>query len=399
MKSLKKFIRSKFFSGINLSIFLLLLLSCQKDQSIVQPPVENTLPAPEQTDDGWNTATPEEVNLSSAFLIDMLENLGGATDHNVHSILVVKDDRLVFEQYYRGHAFLYEGENFLGEEVDYDRETLQSLHSVSKSFTSIAIGLAHDLGFLHSINDSLFSFFPEYAYLCTPEKEQITLKHLLTMTSGFEWNEWDVPLSSVQNDVVRLWRVADPLAYVLAKPLVTTPGNSFYYNGGNAHLLGEIIRKISNKNLDWFLRLHLFESLGITESHWEYFPDGVVDAGGGLSLQPRAMAKVGYLFLNGGIWEGNQLISQEWISESTTPFIYLPQLGWAEAYAYLWWIKSYRMGTVTIPVYFASGWGGQNIIIIESLNMVVIFTGSNYTAADPSDFLMTHFILPAVDSL
>ncbi|UCF63329.1 MAG: serine hydrolase [bacterium] len=399
MKSITTIIHRKNLAWINFSLLFLLILSCQKDQTVIQSPVGNTLPAPEQTDDGWNTASPEEVNLNSSYLIDMLEYLDGAADHNVHAILVVKDDRLVFEQYYRGHVFLYSGEDFLGEEIEYNRETLQSLHSVSKSFTSIAIGLAGDLGFLPSINDSLFSFFPEYAHLCTPEKTQITLKHLLTMTSGFEWNEWDVPLSSSQNDVIRLWRVADPLAYVLAKPVVTTPGNSFYYNGGNTHLLGEIIRKISNQNLDWFLRLYLFELLGITDSHWAYFPDGVVDAGGGLSLQPRAMAKIGYLFLNGGIWEGNQLISQEWIAESTTPYIFLPQLGWAEAYAYQWWIKSYRIGPRTIPVYFAGGWGGQNILIIESLNMVVIFTGSNYTAADPSDFLMMHFILPAVDSL
>jgi len=387
----------KYLSLFIVTIISILSFSCNDDQTIFNTPsVEPTITQPEQTDDGWETATLVEVGIAMTPLLQMKSYLNQQQDHNVHSILLVKDGKLAFETYYPGHAFLYYGQDFQGEDILFDRETLQCMHSVTKSITSICIGICRDQGHLQSVDQTVFSFFPQYAYLSSPEKDQITVKNLLTMTSGLEWNEWDVGLHNSQNDLIQLIRVTDPLAFVLGKPLVDPPGTTFYYNGGTTNVLGEIVRKCSGTRLDWLSRFHLFDPLGITEFQWQYFQNGVVYASGDIYLRPRDMAKIGFLFLEKGVWKGERIISEEWVNESTQTFISLPWLGWTDGYGYQWWKRSYNYGAHYIPIYFASGWGGQSIRIFPTLNMVAIFTGSNYVTAHPIDYLISEFILPAV---
>ena len=230
--------RFRYLSVVVIPLFFILAISCNDNKTIFKSYTEPTINQPVQTDDGWETATVTDVGMNTGPLLDLLNFLNVEPNHNVHSVLIVKEGKLVFETYYPGHAFSYHNQNFHGKLIEFDRDTLQNTHSATKSITSICIGICRDQGYLQSIEETVFSFFPQYSHLSNPQKDQITVKNLLTMTSGLEWNEWDVAISNTQNDIYRIYIAPDPLAYVLTKPLVNPPGTTFYYNGGTTNVLG-----------------------------------------------------------------------------------------------------------------------------------------------------------------
>ena len=145
--------------------------------------------------------------------------------------------------------------------------------------------------------------------------------------------------------------------------------------------------------MDVFADEYLFEPLGITDYKWDYLNSEIIHASGNLELRPRDMAKLGYLFLKGGTWKGERIVSEEWIEESTKSHI-LPS--WTDGYGYQWWIETYNSNSTPTDSFFAAGWGGQRITVFPSLDMVVVFTGGNYVGEDPVDDIITHYILSAV---
>ena len=348
--------------------------------------------APPQTGDGWQTADPASVGLNGRKLNRAAARIRDGTYQNVHSLLVVKDGKLVFEEYFRGYTWNYADDQHRGDLVDFGRDTRHNLASVTKSFTSALIGIAIDRGLIGGVGDSVFSFFPQYASLQAGGKDRLTLDHLLTMRSGLEWNEMDVPYEDVQNDLIQLFRVQDPVAYILSKPLVAEPGQDWYYNGGNTNLLGEVIRAASGQRMDAFAERHLFAPLGITNYRWDHLNADTIHASGNLELRPRDMAKFGLLYLNGGVWDGQRIVSQEWVDASTQ--IQAPLTG--GGYGYQWWLRSYDYDSKSAPCFFAAGWGGQRIHVFPELDMVVVFTGGSYVGEEPMGDIITGFILPAV---
>lgn len=357
---------------------------------------ESTSPTPPQTDDGWQTADPASVGLDVKKLEQAVARIHDGTYQNVHSLLVVKDGKLVFEEYFRGYTWDYADEQHRGDLVDFDRDTTHNLASVTKSFTSALIGIAIDQGFIRGVEETVFSFFPEHADLKDERKDRITLEHLLTMRSGLEWNEMELPYSNNRNDLVRLFSVPDPIEYILAKPLVAEPGTAWYYNGGNTNLLGEVIRQATGQRMDAFAAQYLFAPLGITTYEWDHINADMIHASGNLRLRPRDMAKFGYLYLNGGVWNGWQLISQEWVEASTQAHV---TPSWGGGYGYQWWLQTYDASSKDVEAFYAAGWGGQRIIVFPSLDMVVVFTGGNYVQDEPVDEIVTRFILPSVQSM
>jgi CubicO group peptidase (beta-lactamase class C family) len=191
---------------------------------------------------------------------------------------------------------------------------------------------------------------------------------------------------------VQLFIVADPIEYILAKPLVNEPGTSWYYSGGGTNLLGEVIRETTGMRMDDFAEKNLFAPLGITNYEWDFINPDMIHASGNLKLRPRDMAKLGYLFLNKGKWEEHRVVSEEWIDQSTTGYLSPP---WADGYGYQWWLRIYDSGSLPIGSYFAAGWGGQRITVFPRLDMVVVFTGGNYVEDEPVDLIIEQHILPA----
>lgn len=193
----------------------------------------------------------------------------------------------------------------------------------------------------------------------------------------------------------RMFNSSDPIRYILSKPLIRTPGTVYDYQNCNSNVLGEIVRRATEYRVDLYCNKFIFSKMGITEYEWQMITNDAVLASGELKLRPRDMAKFGLLFLNKGIWNGEQLISQDWVVLSTRKHISLTGWQWEDGYGYQWWHYTFESNNYSYKVYFANGWGGQTIYVFPDLNMVVVFTGGNYYDTVPNGKLVNRFILPA----
>ena len=361
---------------------------------------------PELTSDGLMVGTLDEVNIDSRYIRDAIVDIIGGKFREVHSLIIHRRGKLVLEEYFPGHSYKWDGANHYGEWVEWNRDVLHMIASDSKSITSACIGIAVDQGFIKSVHQSIFDYLPDYKELNKDGKDKITIEHLLTMTSGLEANEWQAPYSSPANDVIALWfpPCEDPITCILEKPLVREPGTYFNYFGGNMILLGEILKNASGMNIDQFSKKYLFSPMGIDSINWSLiFPNGVYESAGGLELTPRAMLKIGVLYLNNGVWEGEKILSEEWIKKSASSYgnnmnIKIPGTdGGRNGYGYSWWVKDYSTPWEKTSMYYACGWGGQYIMVFPELETVVVFTGANYTSRVRNFRILEKYILPAID--
>jgi CubicO group peptidase (beta-lactamase class C family) len=385
------------FNYLLLVILLSYLLSSCNEENIFDSKSSYVYTIPEETEDGWQTASLNSVGMNTGKIEFLISKIKNNEYKEVHSIIIVKDDKLVLETYYPGHDFKYNGSNFHGDYLNFDKNTRHDTHSATKSITSAVMGIAIASGYITSVDDKIFTYLSNYSSLSNPQKEKITIKHLLTMSSGLQWNEWDVSISQSNHDIVRFNQSYDPVQYLLSKPVIAEPGTQYYYNGGGVDLLGEIIKNATDLNLKTFSNSYLFGPLGITNYNWQtLYPSGMTCCHGDIYITPRDMAKFGYLYLKKGVWNGTRIISEEWINKSLQNHI-TPIVNWAYGYGYLWWLKKYDAANGTYYSYNAEGWGGQQIIIMPSENMVVVFTGANYVSDPPNDQIMNDYILPAID--
>ncbi len=354
---------------------------------------------PARTDDGWESASLSDVGMEIDPIINMVDNIRTALYEEVHSVVIIKDGQLVFETYFPGHDFGYTAENFHGPYINFNRNTTHNTHSATKSIASALIGIAIDQGFIPNEEDRIFNYFQSHSYLGTGGKEGITIKHLLTMSSGLQWNEWDVVVGEADNDVHLFNNMGDPIHFFLSKPLLHEPGTTYYYNGGGVDMLGEIVTRATGVRVDQFADAHLFGPMSITNYQFQRLPNGMMCCHGDIYIRPRDLAKFGYLYLSDGTWEGRQIVSQEWVQKSIQPQISLSNwnLSWADDYGYLWWLKDYHVNNAVYSSYKALGWGGQEIMIFPDHDMVVVFTGANYMQNPPCDDILMRFILPAVE--
>jgi CubicO group peptidase (beta-lactamase class C family) len=330
---------------------------------------------PVARDDGWPVASIDEDKLiDRAALCRMADRLAALSDPNIHAVLVARSGRLVFERYFRGNDEI-PGRIFGSrvENVTFDADTLHNVKSASKSVASIAVGIAVDRGLIRSVDEPIFSFFPELSDLRSPEKERIQLVHALTMSMGLKWVE-ATPGTGDDNDEVRMHMAPDPCRYVLGLPVTAPAGQEFFYNTGALTLVSAIIRKATGRPLDEFARETLFEPLGITGVEWSRVK-GDTDAGGGLRLRPRDMTKIGQLVLAGGRWNDRQIVSKAWIETSTAPKLKATD---NQSYGYLWWLGRSMLNKREVHWVGALGRGGQSIRIVPELDLVVVVTAGYY---------------------
>ncbi|MGI9546526.1 MAG: serine hydrolase domain-containing protein [Flavobacteriaceae bacterium] len=382
------------------SIFLLLGISilsigCRNNAS---GQYKYTTPA--HLNDGFTTGSLHQTTLDTALIFKAIKKIKSAKYKEVHSMLIFKDQKLVLEEYFAGHDFNWEQPKFWGDVVQWDRNRLHVIMSDTKSITSALIGIAIESGFIKSVQESIFTYLPDYQQYENQGREAITIEHLLTMTSGLEGNEWTSSYRNLENPIVRLWLCDDAIACILENRMVAKPGTYFSYWGGNQILLGEILKNASGMNVHDFARKYLFEPLGIENFEWGQINDGPYEAAGGLKLNSRAMAKMGITFLNNGRWEEKQIVPESWVDKSSKSYkgnlqIKVPgENSWRHGYSYSWWTKSFE--EAGINMFFAGGWGGQNIMVIPEANMVVVFTGGNYTKIPPPKKIMDKYIIPAL---
>jgi CubicO group peptidase (beta-lactamase class C family) len=342
---------------------------------------------PVARDDGWPVAaTHDDPLIDRAALCRMADRLT-AGDANIHAVLVARGGKLVFERYFRG-ADEIPGRIYGSrvETVTFDADTLHNMKSVSKSVASLAIGIAIDRGLIRSVNEPIFSFFPELSELRSPERDRIQLLHALTMSMGLKWEEATPATGDFSNDEARMNMAWNPCRYVLGLPVIAEAGQQFFYNTGALRLMSTIIRKATGRPLDEFAREALFEPMGISSADWARVR-GDTDAGGGLRLRPRDMVKIGQLVLAGGRWNDRQLVSKAWIERSTAP-----QLKATDdmSYGYLWWLGRSRLNGRDHHWVGALGRGGQSIRIVPELDLVVVVTAGYYQDYSPRAFQLQY---------
>jgi CubicO group peptidase (beta-lactamase class C family) len=325
---------------------------------------------PVARDDGWPVAFANEDKLVDRdALCRMADRL--AASANVHAVLVARGGKLVFERYLRGTD---EVNDRPVANATFDADTLHDMKSVSKSVASLALGVAIDRGLIGRVNEPIFSFFPELSDLRFPEKERIRLSHALTMSMGLKWVEATPSTGNYNNDEARMHMAPDPCRYVLGLPVTAPAGQDFFYNTGALTLVSAIIRKVVGCPLDEFARETLFEPLGITGFEWTRVK-GDTDAGGGLRLRPRDMAKIGQLVLAGGRWNDRQIVSNAWIDASMTPRL---EATGPYFYGYLWWLGRSLHDGREVHWAAALGRGGQSIRVVPELDLVVVVTAGYY---------------------
>ncbi len=321
--------------------------------------------------DGWPVASINEDKLiDRGALCRMADRLAASSDANIHAALVARSGKLVFERYFKGSD---EINGLRVGSVTFDADSLHNIKSATKSVASLALGIAIDRGLIRSVDEPIFSFFPELSDLRSPEKERIQLVHALTMTMGLKWVE-AIPSNEDDNDEVRMHMASDPCRYVLGLPVTAPPGQEYFYNTGALTLVSAIIRKATGRTLDEFARETLFQPLGITSVEWVRVK-GDSDAGGGLRLRPRDMAKIGQLVLAGGRWNDSQIVSKAWIETSTAPKI---EATGGQFYGYLWFLGRSLLNGREVHWAGALGRGGQSIRIVPELDLVVVVTAGYY---------------------
>jgi CubicO group peptidase (beta-lactamase class C family) len=357
-------------------------------------------PSPQELEDGWQTGSLTEVGFDPDYFDSLMKDLVSIDGHNLHSLLIVKDGKLVFEEYFSGEKFNLA--QFIGE-TGFDRTDTHNLCSVTKSFTSAILGIAIDQGYIQSVHQHVSEFFPEYSmmFVDSPWKETLTLEDLLTMRSGVDWDDESTSYYDSTNDMYQLFTSENPIEYILSKDVIMEPGTRFQYKNSNTNLIGEIIHRTTGMRIDTFSEKFLFRKLGIDDFEWQMISPDMVFTSGDLRLRPRDMAKFGFLFLSGGRWKDEQIISLEWIEQSTKKQVDLStgedQVSWADGYGYQWWQWDSVNG-VEFQAYFASGWGGQWIIIAPDTNLVVVSTAGNYYTGVkmPIERILSDYILPAI---
>ena len=339
--------------------------------------------APVAADDGWPVARAADAGFDAAALAQLSAGLRGGRYPNSHAVLVAAAGRLVYEIYLAGEDQRWG--TSLGH-VSFDQESLHDLRSVSKSVTSALLGIAlarHDpeIDFAAAVARPLADYFPDMAGKFGPGVGEVTLQQVLTMTAGLQWNEMTVPYTDRENDEIRLYYTEDPVAMVLARPLVDTPGDRWYYNGGLTQVIAGLIERLTGKPLDAFAEEALFAPLGITDYEWlgsSLWPRGSSpSAASGLRLRTRDLAKIGMLFLENGRWQGKQVVPAAWIELSTRRHVRDIPWGAGGLYGYgFMWYPGHREGDPKSRVIRALGNGDQRLFILPDEGLVVtVFAG------------------------
>lgn len=307
--------------------------------------------------DDWKVSTPAEQGLDPMLVAELYLDATGL--EKLYGLLVIKSGRLIAEGYFNEGAI--------------DQKDI--LQSATKSYTSALVGIALDQGCLSSVDQKMMDFFPEFADRVTdPRKEQITIRQMLQMRAGYPWEETDPDY----------W---DALVYgkylplIVDFPLVSDPGTEFHYSNLTSHWLGVIVARACDTDLESFAQEHLFAPLDAEAGEWIQDRDGYYIGLGELRFTPRHAAKFGLLYLNDGEYEGKRVVSADWVEESLQAYSESITSGGIEAgevgrylrdvgYGYQWWSAS--AGDHHFD--YAWGHGGQLIILLDDLDMVVVVT-------------------------
>jgi CubicO group peptidase (beta-lactamase class C family) len=382
-------------------VTLIFLAGCRAEQSAI--------PWPEEI---WATSTPAAEGINSEAIESLVVDLESGEYGLVDAFMLIRNGKVVAD-YRFTHDYAAIGSEYdtTNHQYNYDhpdwhpylRDTdLHTLQSVTKSITSIALGIAIDKKLLGGVDTPVMPFFETYSpYVTDARKESTTLEDFLTMRSGIQWNTEGAYGSGIHS--TDLLEASDEwIRFVLDQPTDTTPGSRYEYNDGVSVLLGKIMREATGKRMDEWAQEHLFKPIGIEDFYWKITPDGEADTEGGLYLTTEDLARIGYLLLRGGEWNGLQVVSSEWVEASTAAVVadIAPENDRPDAgYGYQWWIPDAENGVT--QVFAGNGYGGQFLLVSPAHDIVAVFNGWNiHGGGNRSTWrALQERILPHVDSI
>jgi CubicO group peptidase (beta-lactamase class C family) len=332
----------------------------------------------------WPEATPESQGIDRAPLEALDRELAAGTHGYVDAMLVIRNGRVVFEKSYdrsRDYARLFTGKGEPGIYNYYDPgwhpyykgTALHTMQSVSKSVTSALIGIAIRRREIPGVDVRVVPYFSAFGIAADPRRDRMSLRDVLTMTTGIRWDEESTEYTDPANNCAVMEGKEDWVRYVLEQPMADEPGKTFVYNSGATELLSYLIWKATGKQADDYAKEHLFGPLGI-DFYWKRTPKGLADTEGGLYLTPRDLAKLGYLYLKDGVWDGKRILPEGWAKTSTRPLVHT-NVG-TFACGYKWWVLP-RDGQRAHDAFAGWGYGGQLLLVVPDLELIAVFTGWN----------------------
>ena len=359
---------------------------------------------------GWPTATPASVGVAEGTLAALSTDLSSGKYGLVDSFEVFRCGAQVFERHYpHDYATIYGTQaktkgplnaRLTGPYNYFDPAwhpyfqgtDLHSMQSVSKTVTSVILGIAILRGdFKADLSTPVLRYFDATKVSNVDDrKRRMTLRDVLTMTTGLDWNE-DVPYDDPRSDSSLMEATDDWVRYVIDKPMANEPGTVFKYSSGATELLAYIFQKETGQDIEAYGEEHLFVPLGIRH-HWKRTYLGVVDTEGGLYLTGADLAKIGYLYLHDGVWAGQRIVSAAWVRQSLTPFI---DTGWQGLkYGFKWWLYPRPNGTGF--VWLGIGFGGQRLMVFPEEQLIATFTGWDILQDPAVDAELAKRLMPAV---
>lgn len=330
---------------------------------------------PSESPDHHSSSSLDDAGIDSVRIYDLMNKILSGQIPDIHSILILKDNKLVLEEYFYG----------------YSADKMHRVHSVTKSITSALFGIALQKNPDLTINDPVWKYFTDRdKSKWIMERYDIKIEHLLSMSAGLDWKSLTL---NEPNDDMDMYKTDDYFGYLLNKNQRFQPGSNFCYNNGLSLMLGHIIEKASGMTVDYFSREYLFNHLNTAIYSWDIDKNGITRTDGGLKMRPRDMVNFGLLYLNNGQWNGEQILSESWIRNSTTQKINLNDRG----FAYHWWTMDYRINGKIFRTYYALGHGEQAIIVVPDSKLVFVMTAGNYMQVEQRPFeIMSQYILPSL---
>ena len=344
----------------------------------------------------WDTSTPEAQGLNQLPLDSLHEHIQTGLYGHINRMVVVKNGFLVYDRAYdRDYRQISQGkQSAIGCGYDscpddstaydpynylhptshpfYNSRPVHTLQSVTKSVAATVIGIALTQGVIGSLDTRLLEFFDDYDLSgIDPRLQAADLEDLLTMRTGIEWHEQDRPLDAT-NTTLQLERSQDWIQFTLDQPMDAAPGEKWVYNSGGSHLMSQVIRSASGMHMHTFAEQHLFEPLQIMDYHWKKTPKGLADTEGGLYLEADQLAKIGYLYLRGGRWNGQQLLAEAFVEAAIARQVEsVNQAGWD--YGYQWW----RLDRDETDVWAGLGFGGQYLFVLPEQDLIGVINSWN----------------------
>ena len=339
-------------------------------------------------------ATETHSNSQATNLSQLSNEIVHHPELNIHSILITKNDRLIYEKYFSGKDESW-GKP-LGV-VHFDAEKLHDLRSITKSLVGTLIGIALHEGHIKNLDQKVTEFFPNVKL--SDSWSKVTIRHLLTMSAGIEWIE-DVPYNDPANDEGIFIRSGGDIGTVFSKKFLAQPGKEFLYNGGLTEILGRIITRATGKPIENYFEEKLLTPLQIDRKNYQWIGSkDLPSAASGLRLRPADLHKIASLFIHDGKFQDFQVIQEDWIREATQSKISVPESamgGGYQAYGYQWWIPAF-LGEGSASAFVGHGNGGQFLLIIPKSKIIVQILAGNYNRrSSVNSDLLEKWIFPAL---